>query len=143
MKQYDQSLAEYQAALKLNPNLATARNEIGLLNMTLGNYFNAISDFQAAIEIDSTFIQAYTNMGDAFRLKKNYDSAVEIYQKAIKVNSQYPDSYLGLGIIAHDYQKDYASAMKYYKSYLEHGGKMTDQLQQWMKEVETLQSQGK
>lgn len=141
LKQYEQALDEFQAALKLDPQLPQARNEMGLTNMALGNYFNAISDFQAAIEIDSTFIEAYSNMGDAYRAKKNYDSAIEIYQKGIDINPNYPDFYLGLGIIAHDYQKDFTSALKYYNEYLDHGGKMSDQLQQWMKEIQSLQTQ--
>ncbi len=143
VKQYEQALNEFQAAIKINPQLPQARNEMGLTNMALGNYFNAISDFQSAIDIDSTFIQAYVNMGDAYRAKKNYDAAIEIYQKGIDVNPNFPDSYLGLGIIAHDYQKDYTAALDYYNSYLDHGGKMNDQLQQWMKEVTALQSQDK
>ena len=143
MKQYELARTEFQSALKIDPNSPESHNEMGLTNMALGNYFNAISDFQLAIDNDSTFIQAYTNMGDAFRLKKNYESAIVTYEKAIKINPEYPDSYLGLGIIAHDYQKDYATALKDYQAFLQHGGKMNDQLGQWIKEVTAMQEQGK
>ena len=138
MKQYDSAMNEFQEALRLNPQLAAAKNEIGLVNVMMGNYLTAVSDFEGAIAIDDKFIDSYINLGDVYRIKKMYDKADESYRKAIQLNPNNPKSYLGLAITAQDYHKDYGTALYNYKNYLKYGGKLNDQISQWMEEAKTL-----
>ena len=74
-----QAIADYDSALRLNPNYAKAHNNRGYAYAKLGRYEEALASYNRALAIDVTYTQAYLNRGGAyFQLGQN-GRAIEDY----------------------------------------------------------------
>jgi tetratricopeptide (TPR) repeat protein len=56
-------IAEFEAAIRLKPELAEAHNNLGLVFMQTGNDEKAIAEFRAAIQQRSDYADAHANLG--------------------------------------------------------------------------------
>src|SRR5713101_2630534 len=77
------SISEFQRAIALNPNYATAHDWYGngpLL--ALGRYDEAIAQLRKTLEIDPTFYYAHYNLGIALQLKGDTPAAIAEYTQA-------------------------------------------------------------
>ena len=61
-----EAIAEYTAAISLDPSLAQAYNNRGAVYMDMGQPETAILDYNQAISLDPTLAQAYSNRGKAY-----------------------------------------------------------------------------
>ncbi|WP_293128781.1 tetratricopeptide repeat protein [Microcoleus sp. bin38.metabat.b11b12b14.051] len=98
------AIADYTAAIAINPNYAKAYNKRGIIHgRYLKDYPAAQADFDRAIEINPKYADAYYNRAKVRYLLKDKPGAINDYQKA-----------------AEFYQKDgktedYQDAMKHLK----------------------------
>lgn len=60
---YDAVIADYDAALKRDPEFPFAHYNRGFVNSTMGNYLAAVEDFTKAIQFRPNFAEAYYNRG--------------------------------------------------------------------------------
>lgn len=81
-KKYDQAIASYDEAIKLNPKLIKAFNSRGIAYMVKGQFDQAIADFSRAIELDPNYGKAYNNRAVAFWSKGEVAKAQEDINKA-------------------------------------------------------------
>jgi len=109
-KDYDRAIADFNQALKLDPNDAIAYNERGLAYYHNKDYDRAIADFNQAIKLNPTFAIAYNNRGFAYYDLKDYDRAFADFNQAIKLNPSIPIVYQGRGLVYLD-KKDYDRAI--------------------------------
>src|SRR5438552_2753233 len=72
--QYDQAIADYNEALKINPRSSLAYENRGNVYTVKGQYDQAISDYDKAMEINPTG-PAYANRAAVYFLNKEYDKA--------------------------------------------------------------------
>jgi tetratricopeptide (TPR) repeat protein len=56
-----------QQAIRINPNYAEARNNLGWAYVNLGRFRDAVQTLQQAIRLKSDYAEAYTNLGAAYR----------------------------------------------------------------------------
>src|SRR3989338_8040342 len=82
----DSAIEDYDAAIRIDPNLAIAYNNRGNAWVGKGNLDSAIEDYDAAIRIDPNHVAAYNNRGNAWAGKGNLDSAIEDYDAAIRID---------------------------------------------------------
>jgi tetratricopeptide (TPR) repeat protein len=74
-------MAHYTAALRLRPDLAVTRNNLGVALANQGKTDAAITQFQTAIQIKPDFSDAYFNLGLAFLAKGNDNQAKKFFSK--------------------------------------------------------------
>lgn len=65
-KEYEKAVASYQLAVKLNPGLKEAYNNLGYSYRKLGELDKSLESYKKAIELDSTFAQAREYLGETY-----------------------------------------------------------------------------
>ena len=59
---WEEAMAEYDEAIRLDPQLALAYNNRGVAYKNLGKHQRAIEDFDAAIRLDPQLAMAYNSL---------------------------------------------------------------------------------
>lgn len=106
----DRALADYNEAIKLDPNNAKAYNNRGNLYDDRGDRDRAIADFNQAIKLDPTFAVAYNNRGTAYSNKGDNERALADYNAAIRIDPKYAEPVANRGGVYLD-KHDYARAI--------------------------------
>ena len=101
-KDYDRAIADYDAAIKLNPNYAAAYNSRGLAYDEKRDSDRAIADFSQSIKLNPNDPLVYNNRGFAYRNKGDTDRAIADYQQAIKLDPNYALALYNRGIAYYD-----------------------------------------
>jgi tetratricopeptide (TPR) repeat protein len=94
---WDQAIAEYTEALRINPNNAAAYNNRGNAYYDKGDYDRAIADYNQAIRLDPNFVFAYNNRGNAYDNKGDSDRAIADYNQAIRLDPNFATAYTNRG----------------------------------------------
>ncbi len=92
---YDEAMADYEAALKLIPELAEVFVNRGVVYAHLKQYERAIEDFDRAIFLDPEFAIAYRNRGYIYDTLGQYERSIDDYDEAIRLDSEYAETYYG------------------------------------------------
>lgn len=80
------AIADYTAAIRLNPNYAKAYNKRGIIHgRDLKDYPAAKTDFDRAIAIDPNYGDAYYNRARVRELLEDKPGAIGDYQKAAEL----------------------------------------------------------
>lgn len=75
-KRYEEALAEFQAAAKLDPKDAQATNNVGFVYFRKGEYAEAVKWLEKTLELDPRRAVAFLNLGDAYdKLGRKPDAA--------------------------------------------------------------------
>jgi lipoprotein NlpI len=93
------AIADYDAAIKLEPKNARAFNNRGTAHSDKGEFDAAIEDFDAAIKHDARFASAYFNRANAYAAKGEADRAIADYTTAIKYNRRNVNAYIARGAL--------------------------------------------
>jgi tetratricopeptide (TPR) repeat protein len=81
-KQFDQAIASFGEAIKLDPQSIQAYNNRGIVSCNKGDFAQAINDFSRTIEIDPKFGKGYNNRSVAYYMKGERDKALQDAEKA-------------------------------------------------------------
>jgi len=94
---HDRAIADYSAAIRLDPNCAAAFSNRGVSWRRQGQIERAIADYSEAIRLDPK-AGYYRNRAIAWRQKDDNDRAIADYSEAIRLDPQDPDLYLNRSI---------------------------------------------
>jgi tetratricopeptide (TPR) repeat protein len=101
---YDWDLAaagrEFERAISLDPNYATAREWYGLYLAQVGRFDEAIAQMQAAHELDPLSLIIEVNFARCYYFARRYDRAIELLQRLVQKE---PDSWIGHMILGQTY----------------------------------------
>ncbi len=122
MKDRNGAIAQFRAALKVNPKTPDAHFSLGYVLWILKQYPEAASEFQAELDNNPDHAQAMTYLADVDLQLGHSEAALPLLEKAIKLDPELELTHLDLGII-------YAAA-----------GRQDDALRE-MKEAERLAPQ--
>ena len=86
---YDRAIAEYNQAIKLNPDYTSAFYNRGRAYAKKGLYDRAVTDFDAAIKLKPDHALAFNNRGRAYAKKGLYDQAIADFYAAIRLKPDY------------------------------------------------------
>ena len=109
-EQYDESLAEYNKALALDPKDARTLFNRGNTYLALKKIDLAHQDFDQAIEIMPANAKFYHSKGLAFQDTLEYEKAISQFKKALDVSSDHIPSLYHLGLMEHK-NKQLAAAL--------------------------------
>jgi tetratricopeptide (TPR) repeat protein len=90
----EEAVEEYRKALALDPNLASAHNNLGRCLYYLGRREEAVAEYHKAIALDTQFTAAHDNLGDALAGEGRLDEAAAEYGKAVERGSKYAAEHL-------------------------------------------------
>jgi len=82
----DRAIADFDQALRLDPDSTFALNNRGAAYARKGQYSEAIADFNEAIRLDSQSATAYNNRGTAYAKLGEYDRALEDFEQAVRLD---------------------------------------------------------
>ncbi|MDR2518615.1 MAG: tetratricopeptide repeat protein, partial [Spirochaetaceae bacterium] len=114
---YDLAIANYTAALGIDPNYADASYNRGIAYYNKKDYDRAVADFTAALGINPNFADAYVYRGIAYRNKGDYDKAVADYTQALKIQPDYASALSNRGNVYYN-RKEYDRAIADYNAAL-------------------------
>src|SRR5271166_5368995 len=111
--EYDRAIADYDEAIRLNPNLALAFTNRGFAYYKKGEYDRAIADYNEAIRLNPNLAVAFNNRGLGYGNKGEYDRAIADYNEAIRLNPNHALAFNNRGL-AYDNKGEYDRAIADY-----------------------------
>ena len=96
-KNFPRALAAYDAAIELDPQLAEAYNNRGIVRYELGQFSAAIEDYTAAVRLKSNYADAFLNRGNAYAALEQFQSAENDFRAALKLNDKSAAAHNNLG----------------------------------------------
>ena len=92
---------EFQRAIALNPNYATAHQWHGYALWKTGQFEESIAEHRRALELDPLSLVVNRNLGLAFYLARQYDLAIEQLRKTLEMDPGFvlTREYLGIAYI--------------------------------------------
>ncbi|MGF1500417.1 MAG: tetratricopeptide repeat protein [Paracoccaceae bacterium] len=133
VQRFDRALADYNAALLLDPTYAVAYNNRGNVYALLGNLEAALADHTRAVELDPEYAQAFYNRGADYEEFGDTEAAIADYTRALEIE---PDYTLALVSRAAAYcvSEDIDAAVGDYLSLLDAGHFTPTRLQEYLQE---------
>jgi TolB-like protein/Flp pilus assembly protein TadD len=93
------SMREYQRAVELNPNYATAHQWLGNDSLvSFGRFDEAIAEGKRAVELDPLSPVINADLGVTLYLARRYDEAIEQFRKTLAIDSTFFYAHYNLGI---------------------------------------------
>jgi len=96
LKDHYGAIADYNKAIEIDPNYASAYYNRGISKSNLKDYYGAIADYNKAIELDYT--DAYHNRGISKAHLKDYYGAIADFSKTIELDPNNADAYYFRGV---------------------------------------------
>ncbi len=91
---HDRAIADYDEAIRLDPNFALAFVNCGWSYERKRQYDRALADYNEAIRADPKYSLAYNNRGWLRHLQGDYDRAIADYGEAIRLDPKDPTAYI-------------------------------------------------
>ena len=112
-KEYEQAIAHCTEALRINPQMAVAYNELGNIYAEMGDHDTAIQNYSKAIDLKPDYAGAYNNRGNIYADTGEYGTALLNYGKAIDLDPNYAAAYNNRGSVYAD-TGEYGTALLNY-----------------------------
>jgi adenylate cyclase len=95
---FDGSEKEFQRAIELNPNYATAHHWYGIVLLApLGRFDQAILELKRALELDPLSLPINASLGRTYYLARRYNEAIEQLRKTLEMNPGFYYAHWNLG----------------------------------------------
>ena len=94
----DKAIADYTAAIRLNPKEAVTFYDRGLAYENKGDHGKAIADYTAAIQLNPKDADAFCDRGIAYENKGDHDKAISDFTEAIQLDPKSAEAYIWRGV---------------------------------------------
>ncbi len=98
---FEEANFEFKVAVRLDPYMSEAYEELAWTYGELGNTKEAISQFLKSIQINPRRASAHFYLGRTYYFDGQKDKAVEAFEQAIQLKPTFSEAYLGLGWAAY------------------------------------------
>lgn len=115
-KLYRAALEKQMKALEQEDRAAFIHNEIGLLQLELGESEKGISALLQAIALSPTWAIPYNNLATEMRRRDSLDQAVHYYRRALALKPDLASAYTNLGNVLTDLEKNDSAELMYRKA---------------------------
>lgn len=99
MEMYAKALKDYEKAIKLNPNLAQAFNNMGVIRLRTARYEEAIAQFDKALTKIPGDPQVLYNRAIALENRDRYEQAIADYTQALMITPTFPQALHNRGVL--------------------------------------------
>ncbi len=107
LNHYEEALAEYEKAIRLNPDYASAWYNKGLDLYHLERHEEAIKAYEETIKQDPEYAAAWNNKGVSLAKLVRYEEALKSYEEAIRIKPDYANPCYNLAVLsAYKNEKD-------------------------------------
>ena len=93
-----EALESYRRALKIQPSLVVAQNNLGNVYKAQGQFELAARQYQQAILLKPEFAMGHFNLGLVFVELGMQEGAIKCFQDAIAIEPNYVEAHLNLGL---------------------------------------------
>jgi protein O-mannosyl-transferase len=95
----DDAIAEFQEALRRQPNFSAANNNLGnAWAKQPGRLPDAIAQYEAALRVNPDYAEAHNNLGSAWsKVPGRMADAITEYRTALRLKPDYPEAHQNLG----------------------------------------------
>lgn len=93
------AIAQFETAYSIDPDSASALNNLGLAHIQIGQYAKAINYLKQALEKGNPYADIYHNLGLAYLNQKQHYKALLNMQEAIRINPKYMRVHYNLAIV--------------------------------------------
>jgi TolB-like protein/Tfp pilus assembly protein PilF len=94
---FEQSLKEFERAIQLNPNYATAHHWYSSNLVALGQFDRAVAEGKRAVELDPLSLVINATLGNDYFVARRYDEAIAQLHKTIKMDPRFYLAHWTLG----------------------------------------------
>ncbi len=122
-RRYAKAIADYDEALRLDPEYAVAYQNRGQAHLRMGAYPKAIADFSHALELRPNHVPTLLGRGAARHGKKDYDGAVADYTDAIRLDPKSAVAFNNRGLALYA-KEDYTRAIDDFTEAIRLDGKL-------------------
>lgn len=134
-----EAVAEMKAALAARPSFRPARVDLAEVSLQYRDFGNAKTYFGDLVKADSKDEPSWIGLGIANKGLGQYEEAKAAYNTVLASDPKNSVALLDMAILYHRHLNDFATAVKYYQSYLEHpadDGPKVEQVKGWVNELE-------
>ena len=110
---YKGAIADYDSAIRLNPDYASTYNNRGAAKDDLGQHFAAIADYDNAIRLKPDYATAYNNRGAAKDKLGQHFAAIADYDNAIRLKPDHATAYHNRGFAKGNLGQHFAAIADY------------------------------
>ncbi|MGK7875915.1 MAG: tetratricopeptide repeat protein [Xenococcaceae cyanobacterium] len=96
-QRYEEALAAYEEALKINQDYPEAWNGLGWSLREFQRYEEALAAFDKALEINPYSVYSWNGRGNVLYYMRRYQESLTAYNKSIEMSSDYANSWNGRG----------------------------------------------
>ena len=114
---FNEAVASYRHALKLNPKYAAAYDNLGNVLKELGQFDDAVASYMKALQIKPDSAITHNSLGTALKALGDYDGAADSYRRAIELHPNYIEAYTNLGNLLKDFEQ-FSNAIDNYQQAL-------------------------
>lgn len=105
LKHYEEALAAYEQAIRLDPTDADCYYMKGHLLYNLKRYRKALAAYEQAIRFEPNYVHAYNGKGNALSDLKRYEEALAAYEQAIRLDPNFAYAYENKGDVLRDLKR--------------------------------------
>jgi len=99
------ALDAYDKVTALEPSIAEAHNNRGLVLERLGRPADALASYERALALDGNLSDAHVNRGNALQLLRRHDQALAAYDRAVTLSPASAEAWLGRGNVLHELKR--------------------------------------
>lgn len=124
------------AMIRVEPDLAGPRANLGILYARTGRSAQALESLQQAIRLNPGRAAYYNELGMMSRREGKFDDARRYYAKALDLDPNYAYAHLNIGILYDLYLQDTVKAMQHYQRYRELMPSEAGTLTKWIADLQ-------
>lgn len=95
-QEYEPAIAEYRAAIDINPEFAPPYNQLGYALRTTGDYAGAEEAFQKYTELIPDQPNPYDSYAELLMKMGRFEEAIAKYKQALEIDPNFVASYVGI-----------------------------------------------
>ncbi len=118
-------------AINVEPQSATAHNNLGVVLYRMGNYDGALTEFNRTLALNPEQLDAYTNKGLIFMRWGQYEDAQRAFRQVLALDPQNPLAHYNLGLVYEELEEWNLAIDSYYR-FLDVGGAAHPEIVQYV-----------
>lgn len=99
LKQPEEAISYYRAAISARPDIEVPHNNLGVLLQDTNRLKEAEAEFRKAIELDPKDAMAHTNLGDLLRNTNRPEEAEAEFRKGVEIDPKLAATHNNLGVL--------------------------------------------